>query len=148
MLRVDLVDDLEDQLLHHQRGRTGQIDPVIQVFGLRLLRVPDLLRDRLAQPRVDLNVREFHLLVDVVEVLAVKDGENVPLGEHSIAEVVLEPPVSGAQRALRALVALEALDPLDLFLALDLLVEFLTLATFFSQDVVVDLAFRFDRPRD
>ena len=29
VLRVDLVDDLEDQLLHHQRGRTGQIDPVI-----------------------------------------------------------------------------------------------------------------------
>ena len=72
----------------------------------------------------------------------------MPLGEHSLAEVVLEPSVSGAQRALRALVALEALDPLDLFLALDLLVEFLTLATFFSQDVVIDLAFRFDRPRD
>ena len=56
MLVVHFVDDLEDDLLHHEGGRTGQVDPMVEVFRLGLLGVPDLLGDRFAQASVNLYI--------------------------------------------------------------------------------------------
>ena len=69
---------------------------MVQVFRLGLLRVPDLLRNRLAHPCINFDVRKFHFLVDIVQVLAVKNDENMPLREYSLAEVVLESLISVA----------------------------------------------------
>ena len=71
VLSIDLVNDFKYDLLHHERRRFGQIDPMVQIHALGLLRVPDFLRDRPTHLLVDLNVAEFQLLVDLVEILAV-----------------------------------------------------------------------------
>ena len=81
MLRVDLVDYLQDQLLHHEGGRIRQIDAMVEVFRLGLLGVPDLLWDRLAKASVNLDVRKLQLLVDIAEVLTVENDKDVPLRE-------------------------------------------------------------------
>ena len=56
VLVVHFIDDFEYDLLHHEGGRTGQVYPMVEVFGLGLLRVPYFLGDRFAQASVDLYI--------------------------------------------------------------------------------------------
>ena len=118
MLGVDLVYHFEDELLHHECRWISQVYPVVEVLALRLLRIPDFLRDRLAQSGVDLNVRKLQLLVDLTKVLAIDDHENVAFGEYPLAEEVVKSPITGAEWALRSLFAFQILNPLDLLLTL------------------------------
>ena len=48
VLGIDLINDLEQQLLHHEWGWLSQVDPVVEIHSLRRLRVPHLLRNQLA----------------------------------------------------------------------------------------------------
>lgn len=77
--------------------------------------------------------------------MPVEYDEDVTLGKDSLAEIVLESFVAGAQGTLRTLVAFEALDPLYLFLSLDFFGQFLPLTALFSQRFCVYLAFGLDR---
>ena len=63
---------------------------MIHVHSLRLFRVPDLLRNNLAQARVDLQIAEFQFLVDVIQVLVVQNDENMPFGEYTLLKLVIE----------------------------------------------------------
>ena len=64
------------------------------------------------------------------------------LREDSLAEKVLESPISRTQRTLRSLIGLQALNPLYLFLPLNFFLLFLSRAALFSQRFRVYLALR------
>ena len=90
VLGVDLVNHLKNELFHHEGARLGQVDSLIELHALSLLRLPDLLRNRLAQTCVHFYVGELQFLVQLVEVLVVDDHEHVALGEDALLELVIE----------------------------------------------------------
>ena len=143
ILCIDLVDHLQDQLLHHERARLGQVDSLVQLHALGLLGLPDLLRNGLAEPGVHLNIGELEFLVQLVEVLVIDDHKHVALREDSLLELVVEFLLLGSERAAGALLDCQALDPLHLFLALLLLVQLESGAAPLSQGVLINLAARF-----
>lgn len=69
---------------------------MVHVHTLSLLGIPDLLRNCLAKACVDFEVRKFQLLIDLIEVLAIKNHEDVSLGKHPLLELVVEFVVSCA----------------------------------------------------
>ena len=101
---------------------------MVEILALSLLRVPNLLRDSLAEPCIDLDIGELQFLVNVAEVLTVEDGEDVSLGEESLAEETIEALITGPQGTCRSLRRLKTLDPLELLLAFRLLGDLLPLS--------------------
>ena len=110
---------------------------MVQVHPLGLLRIPDLLRNRATHLVVHFDVGELQLLVDLIQVLSVKDHKQVPLREQTLFEVAIELFVSGSEWTLWPLLIFETLNPLDLLLALALLPLLEPLSTLFSQNIVV-----------
>lgn len=143
ILRIDLVNHLQDQLLHHKRTRFRQVYALVKLHALCLLGLPDLLRNGLAKPSIDLNIGELEFLVQLVEVLVIDDHKHVALWEDSLLELVVEFLLLGSERAAGALLDCQALDPLHLFLALLLLVQLESGAAPLSQGVLINLAARF-----
>jgi len=80
--------------------------------------------------------------------LTIQDDEDVPLRVESLAEAVVESFISGAKRALGALITLQALNPLDLLLPIELFLDFLPLAPLLRHSIRVHLASRLDRLGD
>lgn len=147
VLDVDLVNDFKQELLHHEWGRLCKLDPMVEVHSLRWLRVPDFLRDQLAQATVYLNVRELQLLVDSIDILAIQDHKDVSLRESSLLELVLETLISGSKRTHWPLFLLERRQPLHLLLLFNFFFGFEALASLLRQHVFVRDAFLFDRHR-
>ena len=105
--------------------------------SLGLLRIPDLLRNRATHLVVHFDVGELQLLVDLIQVLSVKNHKQVPLREQTLFEVAIELFVSGSEWTLWPLLIFETLNPLDLLLALAILPLLEPLSTLFSQNIVV-----------
>lgn len=76
---------------------------MVKVHTLGRRRLPNLLRNQLAQFRVDLDVGKLQFLVDSVNILTIDDHEDVPLGECSLRKVVLEAFIARAKRTLQPL---------------------------------------------
>ena len=110
---------------------------MVQVHPLGLLRIPDLLRNRATHLVVYLDVGELQLLVDLIQVLSIKNHKQVPLREQTLFEVAIELFVSGSEWTLWPLLIFETLNPLDLLLALAILPLLEPLSTLFSQNIVV-----------
>lgn len=63
---------------------------MVHVHTLSLLGIPDLLRNCLAKACVDFKVSKLQLLIDLIEVLAIKNNEDVSLGKYPLLELVVE----------------------------------------------------------
>ena len=110
---------------------------MVEILALSLLRVPNLLRNSLAEPRIDLDISELQFLVNVAEVLTVEDGKDVALGEEPLAEETIEALIAIPQRTCRSLCRLKTLDPFELLLAFRLLGDLLPLSASDSHQVII-----------
>ena len=90
ILRIDFVNHLQDQLLHHERTWFCQVNTLVQFHALSLLGLPDLLRNGFAKPSVDFNIGELEFLVQLVKVLVIDDHEHVAFREDPLLELVVE----------------------------------------------------------
>ena len=103
MLGVHLVEDLKQQLFHHQKRRFCKVNSVIKVHSLCLLRLPNFLWDQFAQSSVNLDIGKFQFLVNLVKVLPVYDDKDVAFWELSVFEVVTEAFIAGSYWTRRPL---------------------------------------------
>jgi len=106
---------------------------MVKIHSLGLLRVPNFFWNQLAQPRIDLDIGKFQFLVNVVEVLTVKENKDVALGKKSIFEVGTEAFIASFYWTRRSLLILKSLAPLNLLFSVDFILLFLTHPTFLSK---------------
>ena len=106
---------------------------MVKIHSLGLLRVPNFFWNQLAQSRIDLDIGKFQFLVNVVEVLTVKENKNVALGKKSIFEVGTEAFIASFYWTRRSLLILKSLAPLNLLFSVDFILLFLTHSTFLSK---------------